>query len=172
MILSKKMVGLAIVLSLIPIYLVFYFHNKKVDQINTSQILLPTESEKVIVDPRRHKITLITETHSKEFTLPDRPSVISVLKGDGIKIVSPQFGTEFRPYLGAAYTLSGGVILGGVDVFYWKALDVSLGLSLDPTYVQRAGVFVGFSYVAYSNCSVGVGLDNHVTPILFVKVRL
>ena len=170
--LRSKIGAVAIVLAGIGIFFQFRSCDKKTDSGTSAIVLTKDESEAVIVDPRQHKITLVTKEHTKTFTLPDRPSRVSVLKEDGIKIVSPQYGTEFNPFLGVAYTLHGGVILGGLDLFYWKRLDVGMGLSVNPRFIQDTGVFLGFSYVTYSNTSVGLGLDNHVTPMVFVKVRL
>lgn len=169
-----KAIGIAMLLGLSGLigFLKLRGCDKQKDTNNSAAVLRPGESEAVIVNPGQHTITLVTKDHVKSFTLPSRPSRVSLLTGDGIKIESPQYGTEFLPFLGAAYTLQGGVVLGGLDLFYWKQLDLGLGLSIDPVLLHRTTAFFGISYFAYSNCSVGVGLDNHVTPILFIKVRL
>lgn len=169
---NKKMVVGGIILSLIPIYFGLRSCQKKTDSANSDTVLAPEESAAVVVDPSQHRITLITKDYTKAFTLPARPSRVSLLTGDGIKITSPQYGTEFNPSLGVAYTLQGGVILAGLDLFYWKRLDIGMGLAVNPVKVQDTGVYVGFSYLAYSNTSVGLGLDNHTNPMLFVKVRI
>lgn len=162
---------------LIPVLLIGGFFglrqcDRTKDNSALEERLKPVESEAVIIDPLKHKLTLITKEHTKTFTLPDRPSRISVLKGDGVKIVSPQYGTQFRPGLGVAYSLHGGVILGMLDLAYWKRLDLSMGLAINPKLVQDTGMFVGVSMQTYSNCSVGIGLDNQVRPLMFVRVRL
>jgi hypothetical protein len=146
--------------------------DKKKDAIISVTTLRPEEEEAVIVNPSHHSIILITPTRSKKLTLPDRPSRISLLKGDGLKIDSPQFGTEIRPFVGVGYTLNGGVVNLGLDLVYWKRVDLGMGLIVNPVDVRDTQIFLGVSTYIYSNTSLGLGLGNRTTPILFLKVRL
>ena len=172
--LSKKSYILfsIVTLGIVALFLKFRSCDRQKDVNNETTTLAPNESEKIIVDPVRHKITVVTREHVKTLTLPDRPSSISLLKHDGVKINSPQFGTEIRPFLGAAYTLEGGKLVGGVEVFYWKSLDAGLGISVNPKLVQDTRCVFNIAYMIYSNSSIFLGLDNHTVPMVGVRVRL
>lgn len=145
-------------------------HKQDTQVLNTA--LAPNEEAKVIIDPTRRQMTIVTSGHIKTMTLPDRPSSISLLKGDGIKIVSPQIGTELRPFLMGAYTLDGGKLGGGIDLLYYKRFDLGVGMMLNPSYVQNTTLFLGASVFVYSNTSLMIGLDNKTTPVIGIKVRL
>ena len=146
--------------------------NKKQDATNSTATLRPNETEAVLIDPTRHSIILVTPTHTKKFTLPDRPSRISLLKDNKLWIESPQYGTELRPFVGVGYTLDGGNVNLGLDLFYWKRVDLGMGLIVNPVQVKDTQIFLGVSTYIYSNTSLGLGIGNRKTPILFLKVRL
>lgn len=161
-----------VILGSIGLFLHMRGCDKRRDVQLSSETLAPNEEAKVIVDPWRRKITLITPEKVKSFILPDRPSSISLLKGDGFKIQSPQFGTEIRPFFGGVYTLKGGRLLVGIDTFYWKLLDVGIGFSVNPTFVQNTTVFTSVSCFIYSNTSVMLGLDSQQAAMIGIKVRI
>lgn len=139
--------------------------------------MLPTvlpvkDKEQIIVDPFHHVIQIVTATGVKHTTLPDRPSTIDILKDGSVKVTSPQFGTELRPFVGVGFNLRSGVILGGVDLLYWKKLDLGIGLSMNPSHIQDTAALIGVSYNLYSNTSISLGIDNRHAPMIAIHVRL
>lgn len=133
--------------------------------------LAPDETEKVIIDPHKHTLTVITPTKIKTMTLPNRPSSVALIKNDGLRIVSPQWGWEASPFLGVGTTIGDTYILAGLDGYYFKRLDFGGGLSVNPHDLLDTRLFISASMFIYSNTSVGVGLDNRKSPILLLKVR-
>src|ERR1700686_828490 len=140
--------------------LAFFFGRgcqKKHDLATSSTILAPDVKEKLIIDPRKHTIVIVSRDGTKVSTLPDRPSSIEILNNGKVRVNSPQFGTEIRPFLAGAYTLNGGKLGAGVDLVYYKRVDVGLGFATNPTYVQDTTIFIGVSMFVYSNTSIMLG---------------
>jgi len=143
------------------------------DSAKVSATVLPKlDKEQIIVDPFHHTIQVVTSSGVKQTTLPDRPTKIDILKDGTVKITASQFGTELRPFLGVGFTLRSGVVLYGVDLLYWKKLDLGLGFSTSPTRIQDTSIFLGVSYNVWSNTSISLGVDNRQTPMIGIHVRL
>ena len=156
-------------------FIAFFFGRgcqKKHDQATSSTILSPDIREKIVIDPRRHTVVIVTREGTRATVLPDRPSSIEVLNSGRTRINSPQWGVELDPFLGAAFSLHGGLLGAGLDVFYWKRADVGLGFMTNPSDFRDTGAFAAVSYRIYSNTSLALGIDNHSTPLFVVKVRL
>jgi hypothetical protein len=167
-----KWAGLASGLLVIISFGFFRSCDKKKDAVDSSTILTPEEEEVVIIDPIRSTIKIVKPGKVRTINLPDRPTRISLLKGDGIKVTAPQFGTELRPFLIGAYDLNGGKLGIGSDFYYYKRFDLGGGILVDPSRVQDSTLFVGVSYFVYSNTSVTLGINNQVRPMIGIKVRL
>lgn len=145
---------------------------KKHDAATASTILAPDVKEKIVIDPRKHTVVIVTREGTKATTLPDRPSSIEIHNDGKVIVTSPQWGIELDPFLGAAFSLHGGLLGAGTDFFYWKKADVGLGFMINPSNVLDTGVFLAVSYRVWSNTSLALGIDNHTTPLLLIKVRL
>lgn len=137
-----------------------------------ASVLPKNDKEQIIVDPFHRTMQVVTANGIKQTTLPDRPSKIDILRDGSVKITASQFGTELCPYLGVGFTLRGGVALYGVDLLYFKKLDLGLGLSTNPSRIQDMSIFLGISYNVYSNTAITVGIDNRQTPMIGIHVRL
>jgi hypothetical protein len=87
-------------------------------------------------------------------------------------VAALQFGTENRPFLVGAFALDGTKLGLGVDLLYYKRVDLGAGLLVNPVHVQDARVFIGVSYFVYSNTSLMLGIDNQKNPLVGIKVRL
>lgn len=146
--------------------------DKRKDQITAGLTLGPNEKEKVIVDPFRKHLTVVTPTYTKVLDLPDRPSSITVMKDNSVKVTAPQYGTELMPFLAVSYDLIGGKIDGGFDLFYWKKLDFGGGIAVNPVRVQDTTLFLGFSLFVWDNSSIFFGVNNKISPMFGVKVRI
>lgn len=144
----------------------------KRDETIASTSLKAGVQEKIIVNPSKHTITVISDKGTQLITLPDHPSIIEILKTGKVKITAPQWGYELDPFLGAAFSLHGGLLGAGADLFYYKKLDLGMGFMPNPSYMQDTGLFVAVSYRVWSNTSLALGIDNHTTPLLLIKVRL
>jgi hypothetical protein len=147
-------------------------HNQKQDSQNLSETLAPGVDEKIIIDPIRRSLKIVKKTGVKTTTLPDRPTSLELLANDGIRINSPKWGTEMRPFLIASYDLSSGKLGGGLDLIYWNRFDLGLGFATNPSLVQDSTLFIGVSFFVWSNTSVMFGITNHTVPLLGIKVRL
>ena len=149
----------------------FYGHQKTVDSINSETTLQSTEDEAVVIDPIHRTIKIVRSNGVKTIDLPDRPSRVALLKGDGIKVTAPQYGAEIRPFGVGAYDLKGGKLGLGVDLWYYKRMDLGIGFAVNPSFAQDTAVFVGISCFIYSNTGVMLGIDNHESPLIGIKVR-
>ena len=169
---NKKVVLVISGLVSLLLFGVFRACDKKKDIINSDTSLRPGEDEAVIVDPIHRSIIIVKSGKTKKLNLPDRPTRIALMTNDGIKISSPQYGTELRPFIIAAYDLNGGKLGIGADLFYYKRFDVGVGLVVNPVRVQDTVGFIGVSYFVYSNTSIQLGITNQIRPTIGVKVRL
>lgn len=157
---------------------------KKQDSAAESTVLGPDERGKIIVDPVKHKITTVTRnsdgtTRSKDTYLPDRPSVITEDNNGKVTVVTRKFGTEVRPYVGIGGALDGTARAHfGSDLWYYKKLDLGLGLDLNAGVFKELSAFrdtrlsANASYNIYSNTSLALSFDNHKVVGLFLKVRI
>ena len=169
---NKKEFAIGLTLAGLAAFFIGRGCQKRHDQNNLSTVLAPDVRQKITVDPRHHSLVIISRDGSSVLTLPDRPSSIEIMNTGKVKVNSPQFGLEASPFLGAAFSLRGGLLGAGLDILYWKRLDLGLGAVVNPVYVQDTSVFLSISYRVWSNTSLAIGLDNHTTPLLLVKVRL
>jgi hypothetical protein len=136
-----------------------------------SPISLPAaDTEQIIVNPSNHTITIVNAKGKTTETLPDRPSTIDVLKTGQVKVTSPQLGLEFRPFVGVQMS-SAFHIVGGLDLLYFKRLDLGLGFGGEPGN-HTPIVFAKVSYNIWSNVGAGVTYDNNQHIGLALTVRL
>lgn len=140
-------------------------------------VLPPNDTEQLLIDPVKHKITILTPSGPKVITLPDHITTIDIHKDGTVKVTAPQFGFETRPFIGLG--LGQGLRLyAGADLGYWKKLDIGLGVGtprlLDKSGMQfndvRIGVFT--SYNVYDNTRLTLGLDTQKTIHLLLSVRI
>jgi len=136
----------------------------------TPGVLPPNDSEQIIVDPSRHSLVIVRPTGTQTLTLPDRQSVIDIRKSGKVDITSRQFGFEHRFFLGA-YGSEFFRIAAGMDGFYWKRLDIGVGVA------GRLGnyspiVFAHVSYNIWSNCRMGLayGTDRYIGGLVTVRL--
>lgn len=166
-------IGVGIVAAIL-LWIAAYFihqHGKAVDSQITSTVLAPDVKEKIIVDPRRKKITVITKERTDTLFMPDRPTSIEIpYKGD-VRIERRTYGFELAPFasLVVTDTIRAGV---GADCFYWHRFDFGSGIGLNvPNVIGQSSstrikdildvrFFSHISYNFYSNTSIGLVLDS------------
>lgn len=152
----------------------FFVHKKdaKQDAVISCQVLPPDVREKIIVDPRRKKITVITPERTDELFLPDRPTAIIIPHKGPIRVERRTWGFEMAPFasLVVTDTLRAGV---GIDGFYWNKFNIGsgIGLNVPNMFGDKSGVsiksildvrfFTQVSYNVYSNTSIGLVLDTN-----------
>lgn len=122
-------------------------------------VLPPADSEQILVNPARHQLTIVTGTGTRTMTLPDRESVIDVLKDGGVKITSPQYGWErhmFVGVVGADHFRIGA----GMDGLYWKRLDLGIGIA-DQVGEYTPVVFAKLTYNIKGNLQVGIAYQTN-----------
>jgi hypothetical protein len=133
-------------------------------------VLPPNDKEQIIVDPVKHTLIIVRPGGNETVTLPDRPSVIDIRKDGSVSVTSKQFGFEHRFFLGldGSDAIRG---MAGMDFGYWKKLDLGVGvMGQFGNYTPR--VFAMVSYNVYSNCRVGVTIDNTQHVGIGLTVRL
>ena len=120
--------------------------------------VLPVEDkEQIKVDPVKHTITIQTPTGTKTVTLPDKVSTIDIRKDGTVKVTSPQFGFQLRPFAGAYY--SDALRFGaGADLGYWKRLDLGLGIAGGSS--AHTVVFAQLSYNVWDNLGASLTYDH------------
>jgi hypothetical protein len=132
-------------------------------------ILKPADKEEILVNPLKHTITVVTAKGSTTTTLPDRDSEIDITKKDEVRINAPQIGFEHIPFAGVYYSnaLRFG---GGVDLGYFKRLDVGLGAA-GGSGINTVG-FVQLSYAVYDNARMSVMYDHlqHIGIGLSIRI--
>jgi hypothetical protein len=150
---------------------------KKQDSAVSSTILTPDQKEKIVVDPTKHTITITTKkadgTDQTTTTyLPDRPTSVTEDNNGKITIVDHKYGAELRPYLGVGGAFDGTPRVHiGADLFYFRKLDLGVGIDDNPAHLKDVRGNVNLSYNFYSNTSVALSYDNHKTVGVFLKVR-
>lgn len=133
-------------------------------------VLPKDDKERITIDPIKRIVTRTTEKGTETFTLPDRTVTFDLKKTGEITVTAPQFGFERLPFAGASYSdkMRAGV---GVDLVYWKKLDLNVGLS-SSLNIHDFRVFVGVSYNVYHNIHLGLTFDNQkfVGGILYARI--
>lgn len=134
--------------------------------------LAANTSEKIIVNPLKRTLTVIT-AHGETITvLPDHPSSIEIMKSGKVKINSPQQGFEAVPFIGIGYNRSLNDYLGA-DFYYWKRLDLGAAFSFDRDLSFRNVSLIGFiSYTVWNNSRLSVGIDTRGGVHGAITVRL
>ncbi len=168
----KYLIIAAAILTLgIAALIVKHFNDKK-DAAIESPILPPDVREKIIVDPRHSKITVITKDRTDELFLPDRPTSIIIPNVGPVRIERRTWGFEMAPFASIVVTdtLRAGV---GVDGFYWNKINIGsgIGLNVPNLFGDKSGVslksildvrfFTHVSWNVYSNTSLGLVLDTN-----------
>jgi hypothetical protein len=120
-------------------------------------ILPPGDTEQIIVDPVHHNLIITTPQGTQTISLPDHPSVIDVHHDGTVKVTSPQYGFQIRPFAGVYYSdaLRFG---GGVDLGYWKRLDLGIGLAGGAS--AHTAAFTQLTYNVWDNVGVSLTYDH------------
>lgn len=139
-------------------------------------VLPPGATSQVIIDPIKHELIITTAKGTTKQTLPDRRSTFDVQANGTVKISAAQFGYEARPYLGLGANMDIRAYLGA-DLFYFKKLDVGLGVGLPPFQRSNWQVsdicpLVSVGYILWDNVSMNFGMDLNKNLHGFLSVRL
>lgn len=142
----------------IAAWVVYYFNHKR-DTAIESPVLAPGIREKIIVDPRHKKLTVITKDRTDVLFLPDRPTSIEIPHTGPIRITRRTWGWELAPFGTVVYTdaLRAGV---GADYFYWRKVDFGTGVATNVTNFFDIRFFTHLGYNVYSNTSIGIVFDS------------
>lgn len=144
-------------LLLVGVWLFMRHKDQVVDHKAADTTLAPGVVDKLIVDPDKHTLIVVTSSKEEHLFLPDRPSSIEINKNGQVTVTSKQYGTEIKPFGGVGYSDSFR-LYGGVDLAYWKKLDGGLFGSASLKYPVRLGPC--FSYTVYDNTRLTLGIDN------------
>lgn len=121
---------------------------------------LPTDNvARITVDPSKHHIRIEQPNKKPVDTfLPDRLSTFEVKKNGFVKVSSAQWGLEHHFFFGVQQS-NVFRIAAGLDGFYWKKLDLGLGVA-DKIGNYTPVVFLKASYLVYDNLQLGLTFDN------------
>jgi hypothetical protein len=159
--------GLLVLLSL---WLIVNHFTTKRDTATTSTVLAPDEQAKIIINPREHKISVVTPGHVEEHYMSgSRPESITEKNGH-LLVNSPSFGAEKSPFFSLLYSEAPRVAIG-VNLLYYRRLDLGLGLSSSLTTPLSLRPYACIGYNVYSNTSVVVGVDFQLRPIIGTSLR-
>src|SRR5579863_5574322 len=120
---------------------------KKQDKQASSTTLTPDQKEKIVVNPEKHTIEVVTKNPNGTTTttttfLPDRPTQIIEDKNGKLKIIDHKFGVEKRPYIGVGGSLDGSPrVHAGVDLWYFHKLDLGAGLDFNAGVLSQVSKF-------------------------------
>lgn len=136
-----------------------WYWNQRTDEAIHSPTLAPDVREKIIVDPRKKKITVITKERTDTLFLPNRPTAIEIPYKGAVRITRRTWGFELAPFGTIVFTdtLRAGM---GADIFYWNKLSFGFGAATNVTNFFDGRVFAHLSYNVYSNTSLGLVVDN------------
>lgn len=132
-------------------------------------VLPANDREQILVDPVHHSLIIVKPEGNQTVTLPDRQSVIDIRKDGSVVVTSKQLGFEHLPFV--ALTISDTARLGlGVDLAYWKRLDLGLGIACSTNY--RPVLFAKVSYTVWDNVSAGLTYDSgrNVGGVLSLRI--
>lgn len=132
---------------------------KKHDAGTNSTTLGPNTSEKIIVDGLRHTIVIVKPSGTTVTSLPTRPASIEIMKDGKVVVTAPQYGFEAVPFIGIGYSSQLNDYIG-LDLYYWKRLDLGLAFSFDRDLkIKALGFPVVLSYAIWHNTRISIGLE-------------
>ncbi len=145
------------------------FLDSKLSKIDDSftERLKPDEKTKIIVEPKKKKVTKITKD-GKKTEDGSRGTVIIIDKDGKTTIINRRRGILFEPGLTMFY--SKNKLMYGLDCqwAYWRKWGLISGLGM--SHNQDFSVFTAVSYNFYSNTSVGIGLDDEFKTVVNLRV--
>lgn len=159
-------------LLLLGLYLFVRAHlgSKLTNELTSARVALPqADSEQLLINPRDHTITIKQAGKTRTVSLPDKQTTIDVLKDGQVVVTAPQYGLEFRPFVGLGYSDDARFALG-VDGFYWKKLDLGGGLQMN-FHLAQPRAFLSLSYTLIDNLRVSATIDHKKQPGIFVSLR-
>ncbi len=140
------------------------------DQVILKPVLLEGQTAKVILNPKKHRATIVTTEGVKEIFIGNHPSSVIVNDDGTVKVQTRKFGTELEPFVGLGYD-SKLRLFAGAGVFYWHRFDLNVALALSPTSKPDLRFQALLSWNVYSNTHLFVGLDHRSTPSVGFLVR-
>jgi|SRR6185295_16089915 len=148
-------------------------HKQRQQDLNILSTVLPKDDkEKIIIDPSNHRIDIITADGIKRETLPGmRPSSIEIKKDGSVVVTSPQWGFEHGVFVGGGFSNDGLRFGIGVDVFYYKLLDLGVSATDLTKDLEKPRISLCLSYTVWHETRISLGIDDHNSPNLFVTQR-
>ncbi len=145
-------------------------HDAQTDAQIVSRNLPPNVEKKIIVDTKAHQIVIVEKgkgRHGEPIVeqridyLPPQAAV-EIDKAGNVTVVARAYGTEHWPFVGFVFDTEGsGRANVGLNLFYWRRIDIGAGLSFGMVGARDARAFLSCGYNIYSNTSFYVGVDNH-----------
>jgi len=146
-------------------------HDGKIDAAIKSTTLAPGDIDRIIVDPRRHTIEVVSKTGIKKSFLPDSGASVDISKTGSGSISVRSWGTETVPFMGFALgsDLRARAALG-INLFYIYRWETGGGLLISND-IKDTRAFVHVGYNVYDNALVSVGVDNKHTVHLVASLK-
>jgi hypothetical protein len=146
--------------------------DKKHMQPPTQVVLPPKDKEQIIV--KNNEVTVITQ---KGTTVTNGSRGVTIdVKKDGSVVVTPKtHGFVLNPMLGAGINSTGPKITVGAEVYYYKKLDLLVGIGADK-YIANTVGFAGIGYTPESkwihNTSFYVGYASNHSVMAGFAIRI
>lgn len=119
--------------------------------------LQPGVAEKIIINPPKRTLVIVTKKNTKVTTLPSRPSSIDIYENGKVKVNAPQWGWEVNPFIAIGWSNQLNDYIG-VDVFYWKKLDLGVAVAFDRDLkVKNFNMPVMASYTVWRSVRLSLG---------------
>ncbi len=156
---DKVLITTVVITTALGLAFGLYKCQRKRDTIISNPVLAPGVKEKIIINPLRHSIVIVTPEGTKVTNLPDRPSSIEIFKDGKVKVMAPQWGYEAVPFIGIGYSNQLNDYIG-LDVFYWKRLDLGTAFSFDRNLkVKSLGFPLVLSYTVWHRARLSLGYE-------------
>lgn len=132
--------------------------NKR-DETIANTTLASGVKEKIIINPLKHTVTVITASGKKTTTLSDHASSIEIFQNGKVKTSLPQTGFEAVPFVGIGYSTQLNDYIG-CDFYYWKRLDIGTAFSFDRDLkIHSLGFPIILSYAVWHNVRLSLGVE-------------
>lgn len=155
------------------VWRVGYKHQQKTDARTISTVLPSNDNEKISIDPEAHIIQIVTASGVKKEFLPGmRPSSVEIRKDGTVVVTAKQMGVEHALFAGVGFGSSDLRVFGGVDLLYFKRLDLGLNLSDATASLSKVRVGVCVSYNFWHDARISLGMDSSGSPNVFVSERI
>ena len=154
-------------------------NRQKKHDVLTIPELTTNQKEKVIIDTRTKKVTIIKKKieNGKIVQTVDelegsRDAVITVNENNNeIQVYAPQYGWTFEPGIGICKTETDTRVVLDSQILYYKSLGINTGISYNKNMRGYIAISFNLPYKLFSNTSAFMGYDTGHSLILGTRLK-